>query len=184
MHFVAKRATRQLGLAVATMLVTTSVADARLRLPLTSHSAVERREMTLGSWRLRIERGSFTREVRCYLADPKHHIAYVRGALGFRFGHHLNTLGAWTRIDDAAATRWQDELPELTRLGVPIDGPGLDDPTDSTVWIPARRLADANRVTIQPDERTNPRNFHLAGFEGLREIGRSMGCVPEGRFLP
>lgn len=159
-------------------------AMAQIRVPGLTRTHVNTRAMQLGDWKLRIVTGRFSRDVRCHLADSKHHIVYAAGALGFHFGHHVNTLSAWMRVDGGEPKRWQDNLPELTGLGVPMDGPSLDNPTNSTVWIPAAQLADAHRVTIQPRENKTPRIFHLHGFAGLRDIARDMGCTPEGRFVP
>jgi hypothetical protein len=139
--------------------------------------------MALGDWVLRIDTARFSSEKACHLEDRKHHVVYAASALGFRFGRHVNTLGAWVRIDDDAPTRWQDFLPELVRLGVPMDSASIDNPTDAIVWIPARRLEEANRVTIQPAGHKRPVTFHLHGFAGLREIARDMGCTPEARFV-
>jgi hypothetical protein len=161
-----------------------SLPGANLKVPWLKRSHVSKRVMQLGDWKLKIVTGKFSGDVRCRLFDPKHHVIYAAGALGFHFRHHVNTLGAWMRVDGGPAVRWQDSLPELTRLGVPMDGPSLDNPTDSTVWVPATLLTDANRIAIQPREDRSPRVFHLHGFAGLRDIARDMGCVPEGRFIP
>ena len=170
--------------AVLAVAFTSSLPGANLRVPGLKRTHVSKRAMQLGDWKLKIETGIFSRDVRCRLADSKHHIVYAAGALGFHFRHKVNTLGAWMRVDGGAPQRWQDVLPELTRLGVPMDGPSLDNPTNSTVWVPATLLTDANRITIQPRENKSPRVFHLRGFAGLRDIARDMGCVPEGRFVP
>lgn len=159
-------------------------AIAKIRVPGLARSHVTTRAVQLGDWKLKVVTGTFSGDMRCHLFDPKHHIVYAAGALGFHFRHHVNTLGAWMRIDGGPAKRWQDSLPELTRLGVPMDGRSLDNPTDSTVWVPATLLTDANRIAIQSREDRSPRVFHLHGFAGLRDIARDMGCVPEGRFIP
>ena len=144
---------------------------------------VARSRVALADWVLTVETSRFTGEKICRLQDRKHLVSYARGALGFRVGNHLTTLGAWVKVDDGMPTRWRDMMPELVRLGVPMDGAGLDDPTDSTVWIPVRLLEDASRVAIQPNEQKRPQTFHLHGFTGLRDIAREQGCVPESRFV-
>ncbi|MEP7006537.1 MAG: hypothetical protein ABI810_11170 [Sphingomonas bacterium] len=159
-------------------------AMARIKVPGLTRTHVSTRAMQSGDWKLKIVTGTFSGDIRCRLFDPKHHIVYAAGALGFHFRHHVNTLGAWMRVDGGPAQRWQDSLPELTRLGVPMDGPSLDNPTDSTVWVPATLLTDANQIAIQPREDKSPSVFHLHGFAGLRDIARDMGCVPDGRFIP
>jgi len=138
---------------------------------------------TLGDWTLTVWASQFSGDKACVLEDYKHHVSYVTGALGFRFARRINTLGAWVRIDDEAPVRWRDYLPELTRLGVPMDGASLDNPTDGIVWVPADALGEANRITIQPRERSRPVTFHLRGFAGLRDVAREMGCTPESRFV-
>jgi hypothetical protein len=165
------------GLLIA-LVCSPSLADIRLPF-IYSPATVVRRSMALGDWTLQIATGRFSGKKSCHLEDRKHHVSYSAGALGFRFGRHVNTLGAWVKIDDGAATRWQDDLPELTRLGVPMDGSGIDNPTDATVWIPARLLAEANHVAIQPAERRQPVTFHLHGFAALRDAAYNMGCTPK-----
>jgi len=173
------------ALSLMVVFVNASVAHAELRLPLVSHtSQIAKNKMALGDWRLVIERGTFSKDVRCHLSDPKHHIVYAAGALGFHFKPHINTLGAWVKIDDGLPARWEDDLPELTRLRVPMDGMSLDNPTDSVVWIPGRQLDEANHIIIQPRANQRPVTFHLNGFAGLREIARDEGCAPEARFVP
>ena len=161
-----------------------AAASPDIRLPLITPTHVTKRKMELGDWRLAVETGNFSKDVRCHLFDPKHHIIYAAGALGFHFRHDINTLGAWVKIDDGEPMRWQDDVPELTRLGVPMDGARLDNPTESIVWIPARQLDEANRIAIQPRANKGVHTFPLHGFVGLRYIARDAGCVPEGRFVP
>src|SRR4051812_31293553 len=123
----ASRMRRQFFLfAVLSAALTSSLPGANLRVPGLKRSHVNKRVMQLGDWKLRIVTGNFSRDVVCHLADPKHHIVYAAGALGFHFRHHVNTLGAWMRVDGGPAQRWQDNLPELNRLRVPMDGPSLD----------------------------------------------------------
>ena len=155
-----------------------------IRLPLVSGSSqiVERRH-ALGDWRLNISRSRFSGEIFCRLRSRSNDVLYVANALGFRFGKHHNVMDAWVKIDGGAPYRWRDDLPELARLGVAIDGRNLDAPTDGIVWIPAAKLSEANRVTIQSRLRRHPRTFLLHGSAGLREIARTMGCEPEARFV-
>jgi hypothetical protein len=144
---------------------------------------VTARKMSLGDWRLRVETSSFSGDTSCHLEDRRHRISYVAGALGFRFGSHVNISGAWVRVDDGAPTRWQDDLPELTWLGVPLEPASLDNPTDGIVWLPADRLEGAGRIAIQTDERKRPVTYTLNGFAKLRDAARTMGCAPERRFV-
>ena len=133
-------------------------------------------------WRLTIRTSRFSGDSRCHLEHRQQPISYAAGALGFHFSPRLNTQGAWLKIDDAPPSRAQDETPALIRLGVPLDGPGLDNPGGGVVWIPASRLNGASIVTIQPAANRPPRSFSLKGFVQIRELALARGCTPEGRF--
>lgn len=152
-------------------------------LPLRKPSQVAKAKHVLGDWQLLIARGRFSGDVACRLRSRNGKILYVANALGFRFGKHWDVMNAWVRIDGGAPYRWRDDLPELARLEVAIDGKNLDAPTDGIVWIPAERLADVRQVSIQPRPDKRPRAFRLHGFAGLRDIGRALGCAPETRFV-
>ena len=153
-------------------------------LPLVARSAkLEQRRYGLGDWRLNISRDQFSGDIACRMQSRDRNIVYVANALGFRFAKHLNTLDAWVKIDDAKAYRWRDDLPELARLGVAIDGRNLNAPTDGIVWIPVASLAEANRVAIQARPGRRPRIFSMRGFSSLRDSARTMGCAPEARFI-
>ena len=151
--------------------------------PFFGPAQVTSHRISSGHWRLRIETATFSGDKRCHLDDRKHGVTYAAGALGFHFDAHLNTLGAWVKIGDGPATRWQDALPELTRLGVPMEAEGLDNPTDGIVWVPALQLGATSRITVQPDERKRPVTYSLEAFAKLRDAARAMGCVPEQRFV-
>jgi len=175
---------RGLGVLLIAFLAIAAVSGSSLRAGIVlGHRELVIRTMTLGDWTLRIERNSFSGDVRCHLEDRKHHIVYAANALGFRFKKTLDTLNAWVRIDDQVPHRWQDDMPELMRLQVPLDGASLESPTDGIVWIPTRQVDDANRVAIQPRPDKKPTIYHLHGFSGLRDVARDQGCTPEGRFV-
>ena len=173
------------GLGVAALLVGgTAPASVHVRVPFVSKaSQVTKRKQMLGDWRLEIVKGKFSGDIACHLRSKNKRVFYVTDALAFRFGKRLDTLSAWIRLDGGEAYRWRDDLPELARLGVAIDGRNLDAPTDGIVSIPAAKLTEVNRVQIQPRPDKRARTYHLRGFTGLREIARTMGCAPETRFI-
>ena len=180
-HFAALR--RVTGIALLAGLVGTP-ASAGVRDFLFTRPAKEVKvKRALGDWTLTVWTPQFSGDKACVLEDRRHHVSYVGGALGFHFPSHVNTLGAWLKIDDAAPIRWRDFYPELIRLRVAVDGGNLDNPTDGVVWVPARALEEANHIAIQANERARPVTFHLRGFAGLRDIARDMGCAPESRFV-
>ena len=158
------------------------IADAKIRVPLISPPLQVAHHTThIGDWRLAVETGKFSRDIRCRLRAKR--MVYVPDAIGFRFGSGLDTTDAWFSVDGGEPSRWRDVLPELVRLGVAIDGPNLDAPTGGVVWIPAALVEDATTVRIQPRPDRKPRVFRLHGFAGLREIARAKGCEPESRFV-
>ncbi len=110
-------------------------------------------------------------------------MVYVANAIGFRLGRDADILNAWVRIDDGTAFRWRDQLPELARLRVAIDGRDMDAPTDGIVWLPASLLEKARSVAIQSEPGKNPKIFVLDGWVALRDAARLAGCAPEARFI-
>jgi len=139
--------------------------------------------IALGDWQLRIERNRFSGNIACRLRSRDHHGVYAGRAIGFRLGKHMDTTLATYRLDGGPAHEWRDQLPELIRLGTPIDGPGLDDPTGGFVWLPLSILRDVSRIAIQgrPDRR--PEAFHLRGFAGLHDTARTRGCSTDQQFV-
>jgi hypothetical protein len=170
------------GLALGTAAAP-GVVSAAVRLPLLPRSQSAKSRHALGDWTLRIARNRFSGSVVCRLRSRNGKILYVADALGFRFNKHLDVMNAWVRVDGGEPYRWRNDLPELARLDVAIDGRNLDAPTDGIVWIPAASLADASQVVIQPRADRSPRVFRLHGFAGLRDIGRALGCDPETQFV-
>jgi hypothetical protein len=161
-----------------------SGARAEIRIPLISGpSHVIHHKMKLSDWRLSIMRSRFSGELVCQLRAKNKKVVFVADAVGFTLGVHKNTLDAWVRLDSNLPYRWRDDLPELSRLDVAIDGRNLDAPTDGIVWLPSSKLETVHRVAIQLNPRKKPRVFHLRGFTGLREIARSQGCTPDVRFV-
>ncbi|MEJ7928199.1 hypothetical protein WG908_15740 [Sphingobium sp. AN641] len=136
--------------------------------------------MAAGSWQLDIRTDRFSGDVVCRLRGKR--LLYLSGAVGFRFGHRASVMDAWVRIDNGPAMRWRDQLPELARLRVPIDGADMDVPTDGIVWLPAQLIDNAGIVAIQPVPGKGARSFDIAGFRELLAAGRRAGCDPEARF--
>jgi hypothetical protein len=170
---------------LAMPLVFCQGSQAKLRIPFVqAKSTILKQKKSLGEWRLIVEHDSFSGERTCHLRSKNKKVLFVGNAVGFRFGRHKNTLDAWVKVDGAQAYRWRDDLPELSRLGVAINGASLDAPTDGVVWLPLARIEDANRVDIQLWQGKRPKQFHFRGMAGLRDIARETGCAPDTRFLP
>ena len=140
----------------------------------------QRHSSALGTWRLTVSTGKFSRDVRCRLTGKR--MTYVAGAVGYRFAQHLDTAHAWFRIDGGEPQRWRDVLPALSQAEVAIDGRDLDAPTGGIVWLPVALVEDATTVAIQPRPDRRVRVFRMSGFAGVRDIARARGCVPEARF--
>ena len=157
---------------------------AGVRIPVISKARqITSQKAALGDWQLKISRSIFSNEIVCHLRSKNKRVFYVADALGFRFGKRLDTLNAWVQIDGDPAYRWRDDLPELARLGVAIDARNLDAPTDGIIWIPVAKLADVNKIAIQPAPAKRVTLFRLRGFAGLHDIAQSKGCTPEARFV-
>ncbi len=169
------------------MLGASGASDARaeVRVPLISGpSQIIHRKLKLGDWRLFIMRSRFSGDTVCQLRDKTNKVVFMANAVGFRLGEHKNTLDAWVRLDSNSPYRWRDDLPELARLAVTLDGRDLDAPTDGIVWLPSSQVETVNQVAIQLNPHKKPKVFHLRGFTGLREIARNQGCTPDVRFVP
>lgn len=146
------------------------------------HSAVTRR-FALDNWELRIQRNRFSGEVGCRLSARDHHGAYAGSAVAFYLGKHIDTTLATYRLDGGPALRWRDQMPELVRLGTPMDGPGLEDPTGGFVWLPLSTLQGVNRVVVQATPDRRPKAFLLRGFVQLLNFARSQGCPADQNYV-
>ena len=158
------------------------IAGAMLPAPGTA-SRIATQKRSLGAWRLEITKDRFSAESLCRLRSRNHKMLHVAHAVGFRMGRRADVLQAAFRIDGGEPQRWRDQLPELARLKVAIDGRDMDRPTDGIVWLPASLVEDAGQVAIQARPGKRAKTFRMRGFAGLREIGRERGCAPEARFV-
>lgn len=150
---------------------------------LTKHPRAERHRTEIGSWRLDVATNPFSGDVVCRLAERHGRAVYQQGAIGFRFPREWDVARAVYRPDGGAPRESRNDLPELVRLGTPIDTGGIDNSTGGTVWIPLSRLAHVNAVAIQPGPDRVQRVFHVGGFRTLYEDAVARGCTPDSRFV-
>jgi hypothetical protein len=150
---------------------------------LAKHPPVTRHRTEIGDWRLDIGANPFSGNVVCRLRERHGHALYQQGAIGFRFRRGWDVADAVYRLDGGSPRVWRNDLPELVRLGTPIDTGGMDDPTRGIVWIPLSRLAAVNAISIQPRRDRAQRTFHISGFRGLYEEAIARGCTPDSRFV-
>ena len=141
-----------------------------------------RHRTVIGSWRLDVNRDSFSGAVACRLRGPNGAF-YQGGAIGFQFGHRQNVTQAVYRIDRGEPRLSRDDLPELTELGTPLDIGPMTNPQGGVVHIPWRLLRSATSIAIQPAPGRRPRTFHLGGVRGLRDLALARGCMPDARFV-
>jgi hypothetical protein len=172
---------RALAVLVAGCFGIASAADAVVLLP--KHPRVVRHRTRVGDWRLDVARNPFSGDIVCRLRDAHGQAIYRQGAVGFRFRRSWDVAAAVYRLDGGEPRAWRDDLPELVRLGTPMDTGGIDNPTEGRVWIPLSRLSGVNAVAIQPRLDRAQRVFHLRGFRGLYELAQARGCVPDVRFV-
>jgi hypothetical protein len=137
----------------------------------------------LGDWRLIVSIDRFSNERTCSLRSRNSRMVYVANVIGFRLGQDVDIVHAFFRVDDGEPHRWRDQLPELARLKVAIDGRDMDRPTDDIVWLPAPLLQDARQVAIQGRPGKRARKFRLNGFADLKEVAVGLGCAAEARFV-
>jgi hypothetical protein len=147
------------------------------------HPPVVRHRTDVGDWRLDISRNPFSGDVACRLRDRHGRAFYRQGALGFRFRRSWDVAEAVYRVDGGTVRAARDDLPELIRIGTPIDTGGIANATEGVVWIPAARLARANAVAVQPRPDRAVRIFRFRGFRGLYELAVARGCTPDSRFV-
>jgi hypothetical protein len=136
----------------------------------------------LGDWRLIVSIDRFSNERTCSLRSRNGRMVYVANAIGFRLGQDVDIVHAFFRVDEGEPHRWRDQLPELARLKVAIDGRDMDRPTDDIVWLPVPLLQNARQVAIQGRPGKRARKFRLNDFVGLKEAADRAGCVAEARF--
>jgi len=141
---------------------------------------VRRKVYELDGWVMTIQTDGFTGQPRCHLYSPKTlfqgRITYEGGALGFVFDRDEDTQQAWYRIGQSKTKRWQDIYPELVRLGIPLEGGSLDNPTGGVVLLPEAELDAASEVTIRLSETASTKRFKLKGFKAAKAAALANGC--------
>lgn len=159
-------------------------ACAPLRVPfIPRHPPVARNHATVGDWRLDIARNRFSQDMTCRLRARHKRAFYQAGAVAFRFDDDWDVAAAVYRIDGKEPRRWREDLPELVRIGAPIDRGGVENAMRGLVWIPLRRLTEANSIAIQPRTDRVATTFHFRGLKGLYETAIARGCFPDSRFV-
>ena len=154
------------------------------RLPLIARNPpVARHQAAAGDWRLDIARNRFSEQITCRLRDRKKRAFYQAGAIAFRFDDDWDVSQAVYRIDGGEPRRSREDLPELLRIGAPIDRGGVENTRRGLVWVPLRRLAEANRIAIQARPDRPAKTFHFRGLHGLYETAVSRDCTPDSRFV-
>jgi hypothetical protein len=168
---------------IALMLACACAAPAAALPLLPKHPRVARHRTQVGDWRLDVSRNPFSGDIVCRLRDRHGDAVYQQGAVGFRFSKHWDVAKAVYRLDGGVPRAWRDDLPELLRIGTPIDTGGIANPSQGIVWIPVSRLAGVNAVAIEPRPDRRPKLFHFRGFRGLYELAVARGCAPDARFV-
>lgn len=170
-------------LAVAIMPIAALSACAHPRVPFAPrHPQVVLKKSAMGDWRLERRRNPFSEAMACRLRARDGKAFFQGGAIAFRFPAGWDVHEAFYRLDRGVPQSWRDDLPELVRIGVPIDQGGVVNASAGLVWIPWRKLTEANRVAIQARPNRAARIFHLGGLKGLYEAAVAQGCAPDSRF--
>ncbi|ESQ87825.1 hypothetical protein ABENE_16870 [Asticcacaulis benevestitus DSM 16100 = ATCC BAA-896] len=152
------------------------------------HKAQKVKERTYDAklWRMTIQTDGFTGQVRCRLMKMKTltegRITYAQKTFGFEMGENVNTLNAWYSIDNRPAKRWQTLSPVLAANRVSLEGASLENPTGGVVLLPEAEIGNARVVTIRANEKSQPREFKLKGFESAVAAARYNGCAADTSF--
>ena len=144
---------------------------------------IVRHKVKVGDWQLDVARNGFSGDVACRLSSRNNHATYQADAIGFRFSRSWDVHDAVYRFDGGAPQQWRDDLPELVRIGAPIDAAGIENASGGIVWIPWSRMHDVNSIAIQARGDRKARVFHLRGLRGLLEVAVMRGCSPDSRFV-
>lgn len=155
------------GLVLAALAGTPGEVEAR-----TARRVAERS----GDWRLIVRRDPFAETASCRISNRRARVVWRRGALGFRFKRSLDVSDAVYRLDGGVPRAWRDDLPELVRLRVEIDGRDLRAPTDGIVWIPLGALRGVATVQVQPRRGARARAFDVRGFDDASARAERAGC--------
>lgn len=140
-------------------------------------------QFLVDDWRLDVKRDAFSGDVICRLRSRDGAALYVQNAIGFCFGRKARVMQASFRIDDGQVMRWRDQLPELARLRVSLNGRDMSSPTDGIVWLPAAMLDGARTVSVQPRPGASPKTFSLAGLAELLGTDDARNCISAGQFV-
>lgn len=144
--------------------------------------AATKERSSLDGWVLTVRDDRFADRVHCDLFASSHKLQYQPHAVGFRLGHHRDTLSAWYRVDGGPAIRWQDRTAALIATGAQIDGPGLDNPTGGWVWIPLEDVRQARNVAIRAGEQGHIHHFQMKGLAAMLDAAPRHGCASDASF--
>ncbi|MDT0507341.1 hypothetical protein [Novosphingobium sp. MMS21-SN21R] len=134
-------------------------------------------------WELLVTTDRFAATKNCRLR-ARNGEAFVDGAaIAFVFPKGWNTQGAIYRTGGDAPRRWREDLPEILRIGAPMDRGSVENPAQGLVWIPLRRLDGVNAIEIQPQPGKAARIFRFHGMKGLYQSALSQGCIPVSRTV-
>lgn len=151
--------------------------------PARNAARVDRHRVEAGDWQLLTARDHFSGEATCWLRASNDEAFVVGGAVAFAFPKSWNTHAAIYRIGGDATRQWRDDLPELLRLGTPMDRGSVENPAQGLVWLPLRRLDEVTSVEIAPQPGRPPRRFNFRGLKGLYQTALSQGCTPASRLV-
>ncbi len=157
---------------------------ADFRVPLTHRTApVDHHRVEAGDWQLLVSRDRASGDVTCRLGASDGKAFVVGASIAFAFPDETNTHAASYRIGGDAPRRWREDLPELLRIGAPMERGGVENPAQGLVWIPLRRLEAANAIEITAQPGSAPRTFRIGGLKGLRQAAIARGCTPASRLV-
>jgi len=132
------------------------------------------RHYHIAGWRLDVRPDSFKEIATCKLERAQ--VTYSRAVLTFRFGSKVNTADAYYRVGDGPPLSVGSVAVEAAGLGARLDSSNLTNPSNGEVHIPVDALVEGRRVSIEPNGKTRPRSFDIAGLSAAVDRARAEHC--------
>ena len=139
-----------------------------------SHADGKFKPIEVGDWTYQVRDDSFTGQRTCRLRNRR--AVYRRGVLVFSLGGQVDTAAALHRIDGGPVLDPHSDDLEIAAAGEPLHADDLDNASAGLVRIPARRLLDAQLVSIRPYTRARVASFPVSGLRAALAQEVQSGC--------
>lgn len=131
----------------------------------------------VAGWTLTIDTDAFTKVRRCHLTRPN--VEFRRSALILHAPERIDTSRADYRIDDGPVISVASDQLALAALGFQLENEDLDNPSQGLVRVPAMRLWQPRRISVQPAPGRPTVSFEVSGLVQALEAAADAGCPSE-----